>query len=69
MIEDLDVPANVSTLRGLLATVPGFESFKRFLTKEFSVENILFYQEVVDVGALERSVDDDACCCANSSAS
>jgi len=58
-LNDLDVPANVSTLRGLLQTAQGFEAFKAFLSKEFSVENILFYQEVVDFRKMKQELKDD----------
>jgi len=46
ILEDLNIPDSVTTLRGILSTPLGVDSFKRFLTKEFSVENILFYLEV-----------------------
>jgi hypothetical protein len=59
VLEDLEVPANISTLRGLLSTPQGFESFKRFLTKEFSVENILFYQEVAEFRKLKKDLAAD----------
>jgi hypothetical protein len=59
VLEDLEVPANISTLRGLLSTPQGFESFKRFLTKEFSVENILFYQEVAEFRKLKKDLAED----------
>jgi len=42
------VPDNMDTLTGILSTQTGTDSFKKFLTKEFSVENILFYLEVED---------------------
>lgn len=45
-LEDLKIPANLNTVRGLLSTEEGRESFKEFLTKEFSVENFLFHQEI-----------------------
>jgi len=48
ILEDLNIPDSVTTLRGILSTPLGIESFKRFLTKEFSVENILFYLECED---------------------
>jgi len=48
ILEDLNIPDSVTTLRGILSTPLGVDSFKRFLTKEFSVENILFYLEVED---------------------
>jgi len=40
------IPDNMDTLSGILSTPSGVDSFKKFLTKEFSVENILFYLEV-----------------------
>jgi len=48
ILEDLNIPDSVTTLRGILSTPLGVDSFKRFLTKEFSVENILFYLECED---------------------
>lgn len=47
-LDDLNVPADMATLRGLISDPDGFESFKEFLSKEFSVENILFWKEVED---------------------
>jgi len=49
-----DVPEDLTSLRGLLQTSAGFESFKKFLTKEFSVENILFWAEVDSFRRLTR---------------
>lgn len=46
MDEVTGAPADVSTLAGLLSSKLGVASFKKFLTKEFSVENILFYEEI-----------------------
>jgi len=43
-----NVPEDISSLQGLLANKLGVASFKKFLTKEFSVENILFYEEIED---------------------
>jgi len=45
ILDIYSIPDSVTTLRGILSTPIGVESFKRFLTKEFSVENILFYLE------------------------
>ena len=42
----LNVPENINTLEGLLSDDEGFTSFKEFLSKEFSVENLLFWKEV-----------------------
>lgn len=39
-------PADVNTLAGVLSTKKGVMTFKSFLTKEFSVENVLFYEEI-----------------------
>lgn len=38
-----DVPDDINSLGGLLSNELGLESFKQFLTREFNVENILFY--------------------------
>jgi uncharacterized membrane protein (GlpM family) len=45
-LTNLAVPENINTLAGLLVDPLGFQSFKDFLTQEFSVENILFFAEV-----------------------
>jgi len=45
-IEEANVPEDLTTLQGLLAHKAGIASFKKFLTKEFSVENILFFEEI-----------------------
>ena len=37
---------DLSSLRGIISSPAGFAAFREFLTKEFSVENILFYAEV-----------------------
>ncbi len=47
-LDDLNVPDDIKSLRGLLSDVDGFKSFKSFLSQEFSVENILFWHEVED---------------------
>lgn len=44
--QNLDVPERIDNLRGLLSYPQGYESFKKFLATEFSVENLLFYSEV-----------------------
>jgi len=46
MLDMEAIPDNMDTLTGILSTPTGIDSFKKFLTKEFSVENILFYLEV-----------------------
>ena len=56
------VPENINTLDGLLHEPDGFESFKVFLAKEFSVENILFWAEVEEFRRFnpdESLVDDN----------
>jgi hypothetical protein len=60
-LDDLHVAEDIATLKGLLSDPDGFNSFKNFLSHEFSVENILFWREVEDfrqkkargVGSLE----------------
>jgi hypothetical protein len=44
-------PTRIKTFRDLLYSPEGYESFKRFLTSEFSVENLVFWTEVVAVAA------------------
>jgi hypothetical protein len=39
-LPNLEVPDNLNTLEGLLKGDLGIEAFKKFLTKEFSVENV-----------------------------
>jgi len=60
-VTDMDnVPEDISSLRGLLAHKSGVASFKKFLTKEFSVENILFYEEIEEYRVKKgRGVDDE----------
>jgi len=41
-----NIPEDIDTLTGILSTAAGEDSFKKFLAKEFAVENILFYLEV-----------------------
>ncbi len=43
---ELDVPAEIGTFAGLLASRPGVLSFGQFLATEFSVENLYFVQAV-----------------------
>jgi len=52
------IPDNMDTLTGVLSTPTGVDSFKKFLTKEFSVENILFYLEVEDFRKATREAID-----------
>jgi hypothetical protein len=47
-IEDTDIPENLENLASLIGTKEGFESFRKFLTAEFSVENLLFYADIED---------------------
>jgi hypothetical protein len=42
--DDCDV--DITTLKGIVSSILGHKSFEAFLTKEFSVENLLFYKEV-----------------------
>jgi len=53
MIEDR-FSRDLDTLQGLLSDKEGLASFKQFLTKEFSVENILFYEEIEEYRAKKR---------------
>jgi len=46
---DLDVPENLDHLHALILSPDGFESFRRFLTSEFSVENLLFWADIEDL--------------------
>jgi hypothetical protein len=58
MLDMETIPDNLDTLTGILTTVSGVESFKKFLTKEFSVENILFYLEVEEFrNATKAAID------------
>eukprot|EP00457_Paulinella_chromatophora_P005860 gb/GEZN01005878.1/.p1 GENE.gb/GEZN01005878.1/~~gb/GEZN01005878.1/.p1 ORF type:complete len:482 (-),score=58.94 gb/GEZN01005878.1/:222-1667(-) len=43
---DIDLQGNVSNLNGVLMSKAGVEALKIFLTREFSVENLLFYEEI-----------------------
>jgi len=58
MLDMETIPDNMDTLTGILSTPSGVESFKKFLTKEFSVENILFYLEVEDFRRATKEVFD-----------
>lgn len=40
------IPDDISSLESLLGDEKGFQSFKEFLTREFSVENLLFWDDV-----------------------
>jgi len=44
-----DIPDNLDVLSSLISTKEGFDSFRKFLTAEFSVENLLFYSEVEEL--------------------
>jgi len=46
---------DLTTLTGLLNDKEGLTSFKQFLTKEFSVENILFYEEIEEYRTKKRN--------------
>jgi hypothetical protein len=58
ILTDLSIPSNLNTLAGLIGTPVGLRLFQQFLSKEFSVENILFYQEVEELRRLKRSIID-----------
>jgi len=60
VLEDLHVPDNIRTLSGLLSDPDGFTSFKLFLSKEFSVENILFWKEVEEFRLKKSKTPDPA---------
>src|SRR5437016_363531 len=45
VIDTRDIPTNFHTFTGLLSLPQGIEAFKQFLSKEFSVENLLFFLE------------------------
>jgi len=44
-----ELPQDLDKLESLLVTKQGFESFRKFLTAEFSVENLLFYADVEEL--------------------
>jgi len=44
-----ELPQDLDKLESLITTKQGFESFRKFLTAEFSVENLLFYADVEDL--------------------
>jgi len=46
--------SDLTTLQGCLSDKNGLNAFKKFLTKEFSVENILFYEEIEEYRARKR---------------
>lgn len=54
-----EVPDTLNTLDGLLKGDLGIDAFKKFLTKEFSVENILFFLEVEDFRRYIRELEGD----------
>jgi len=53
------IPQDLSTMEGLLADKNGLTSFKKFLTKEFSVENILFYEEIEEYRSKKKAGSTD----------
>jgi hypothetical protein len=53
-IHSLQIPEDVNTLHGVLSTAEGVKSFRKYLTTEFSVENILFYSEVEEYRAKKK---------------
>jgi len=56
---DLDVPENLDHLHALILSQDGFESFRRFLTSEFSVENLLFWVDIEDLRTKVRTKGPD----------
>lgn len=46
VLHRLDIANDLGTLEGILRDEEGHRSFQKFLTKEFSVENILFWREI-----------------------
>jgi len=56
---DLDVPENLDHLNALILSPDGFESFRRFLTSEFSVENLLFWADIEDLRRKVQSKGQD----------
>jgi len=58
-IEASDVPEDLTTLQGLLSHKAGIASFKKFLTKEFSVENILFFEEIEEYRKKKKEGGDE----------
>jgi len=59
VIDTRDIPQNYNTFVGLLSIPQGVESFKKFLTKEFSVENLLFFLEVEELRKLMKELIGD----------
>jgi len=57
--ENGHVSHDLTTLQGVLSDKAGLSSFKKFLTKEFSVENILFYEEIEDYRKKKKEGGDD----------
>jgi len=54
-----NVSQDLTTLQGVLSDRAGLSSFKKFLTKEFSVENILFYEEIEEYRKKKKEGGDD----------
>lgn len=54
--ETVETNTAYHTLSGLLQSTSGVEAFMQFLTKEFSVENILFYFDVEQFRTLKKSL-------------
>jgi len=50
---------DLTTLQGVLSDRGGISSFKKFLTKEFSVENILFYEEIEEYRKKKKEGGED----------
>jgi len=44
-----EIPENLESLGALISTKEGFDSFRKFLTAEFSVENLLFFADIEDL--------------------
>jgi len=57
--ENGHVSHDLTTLQGVLSDRSGLSSFKKFLTKEFSVENILFYEEIEEYRKKKKEGGDD----------
>jgi len=55
----LDDQGDLTTLLGCLNDKGGLSGFKKFLTKEFSVENILFYEEIEEYRTKKRRGSND----------
>jgi len=55
----LEEQGDLTTLLGCLNDKGGLMGFKKFLTKEFSVENILFYEEIEEYRTKKRRGSND----------